>query len=81
MLNTVRNRCSRASPAIPTGIVATMIIQASFWSVPCGAQRLVPGAGRAACPSEAKKAPMIRTQSRQKNKIMASAVATCSPTM
>ena len=34
-----------------------------------------------ACRTEAKKAPMIRTQSRQKNRIMAAAVATCSPTM
>ena len=58
-----------------------MIIQASVWSVPCGSHRLVPGSGAITCRTEAKKAPMIRTQSRQKKTIMASAVATCSPTM
>ncbi len=66
MLNTWVNRCWSRAPAIPTGIVARMSIQASVWSVPCGSHRLVPGAGRATCPSEAKKATMIRTQSRQK---------------
>ncbi len=51
---------------MPTGMVARMSIQASVWSVPCGSHRLVPGSGRAKWPSEAKKATMIRTQSRQK---------------
>ena len=58
-----------------------MIIQASIWSVSCGANRRVPAAGAMTCPTEAKKARTIRTQSRQKYKIMAAAVATCSPTM
>jgi hypothetical protein len=43
-----------------------MIIQASIWSVFCGSNRLVPGAGAMACQIEAKKALMIRSQSRQK---------------
>jgi len=60
--------------------VARMIIQASFWSVPCGSNRLVPGSGAMTCRIEAKKARMIRAQSRQK-RIIAVAVATCSPTM
>ena len=81
LLNTVRNVCSSNSPAMPTGIVARMIIQASFWSVSCSSHRRVPGAGAMACQTEAKKARMIRTQSRQKKRIMAAAVATCSPTM
>ena len=58
-----------------------MIIQASVWSVPCGWNRRVPGSGDRKCPSEAKKARMMRIQSRQKKMIMARAVATCSPTM
>ena len=81
LLKIVRNVCSSSSPAMPTGIVATMIIQASVWSVPCGSNRLVPGSGAMTCRSEPKKAPMIRSQSRQKKTIMARAVATCSPTM
>ena len=81
LLKMVRNVCSSSSPAMPTGMVARMIIQASVWSVPCGSNRLVPGSGAMTCRSEAKKAPMIRTQSRQKKTIMARAVATCSPTM
>ena len=81
LLKTVRNVCSSASPAMPTGIVARMIIQASLWSVPCSSHRRVPGAGATKCQIEAKKARMIRTQSRQKKMIMAAAVATCSPTM
>ena len=62
----MRKVCSSFSPARPTGIVARMIIQASVWSVPCGWNRRVPGSGEATCPSEAKKAPMMRIQSRQK---------------
>ncbi len=58
-----------------------MIIQASIWSVFCGSHRLVPGSGRSTCPTEAKNAATIRTQSRQKKMIMAMAVATCNPTM
>ncbi len=58
-----------------------MIIQASLWSVSCGSNRLVPVAGARTCRTEAKKALMIRSQSRQKYRIMAAAVATCSPTM
>ena len=32
LANSTRNGCSRTSPARPTGIVATTISQASFWS-------------------------------------------------
>jgi len=81
LLKTVRKVCSSATPARPTGIVASTIIQASVWSVPCGMNRWVPGAGAMTCPSEAKKARMIRIQSRQKKMIIAVAVATCRPTM
>ena len=81
LLKYTRNRCSSASPASPTGIVARMIIQASLWSVSCGSNRLVPVAGARTCRTEAKKALTIRSQSRQKKMIMAAAVATCSPTM
>jgi hypothetical protein len=51
---------------MPTGMVARMIIQASFWSVSCGAQRWVSGAGLITWATDAKKALMIRSQSRQK---------------
>jgi len=61
-----RNSCSNASPAMPTGIVAKMIIQASFSFTDRNCHRLVPGSGRAMWPSELKNPPMIRTQSRQK---------------
>ena len=81
LLKYTRKSCSSASPAMPTGMVARMIIQASVWSVSCGAQRLVPGAGRITCAIEAKKPLMMRSQSRQKKMIMAIAVATCIPTM
>ena len=50
-----RNLCS-TSPTRPTGIVARMIIQASFWSRVCTWR----------CRIELKNPPMIRTQSRQK---------------
>ena len=66
---------------MPTGMVPRISSQASFWSVFCGSQRLVPGSGAATCLTEAKNATMIRIQSRQKKMIMAMAVATCSPTM
>ena len=66
LLKTVRNVCSSAMPASPTGIVARMIIQASIWSVFCGWNRRVSGAGEMTCPIEAKNALMIRSQSRQK---------------
>ncbi len=66
LLKIVRKVCSSFSPARPTGIVARMIIQARVWSVPCGWNRRVPGSGEAKCPSEAKKALMMRIQSRQK---------------
>ena len=66
LLKMVRNVCSSATPARPTGIVARMIIQASIWSVFCGWNRRVSGAGEIICPIEAKKALMIRSQSRQK---------------
>jgi hypothetical protein len=66
LLKTVRNVCSSATPARPTGIVARMIIQASIWSVSCGWNRAVPGAGAIMCPIEAKKPLTIRSQSRQK---------------
>ena len=51
-----RNGCSNARPAIPTGMVAKMIIQASLWS-PVSTRR---------SRIEEKKPPMILTQSRQK---------------
>ena len=51
-----RNACSAARPTRPTGMVARMIIQASFWSrVRTWRYRI-----------ELKNPPMIRTQSRQK---------------
>jgi len=69
----------KGEPAIPTGIVATMIIQASFWSVPCGAQRLVPArAGRV--PERGEEGPMIRTQSAEEQD-HGQRRRTCSPTM
>jgi hypothetical protein len=62
--------CSTA-PTMPTGIVARMIIQASRSS------GVVADRDR----SDVKKPRTIRSQSRQKNAIIAIAVATCSPTM
>ena len=50
----------------PQNAVARISIQESIWSVFCGCQRSVPGSGEMTCLTEAKKAPMIRTQSRQK---------------
>ncbi len=51
-----RNACSNSRPTTPTGMVARMIIQASFWSsVRTRRSR-----------SEVKKPPMILIQSRQK---------------
>ena len=51
-----RNACSNSRPTIPTGMVARMIIQASFWSsVRTRRSRI-----------EVKKPPMILTQSRRK---------------
>ncbi len=42
-----RNSCSNFSPTRPTGIVARMIIQASFSLTDLSCHRLVPGSGRA----------------------------------
>jgi putative SOS response-associated peptidase YedK len=64
--NRTRNSCSNMSPASPTGIVATMISQASRWSAVCSCHRLVPSAGWMTWRIEAKNPLMIRTQSRQK---------------
>jgi len=61
-----RNSCSNLSPTRPTGIVARMIIQASFSLTDLSRHRLVPGSGRAKWPSEAKNPLMIRIQSCQK---------------
>ena len=51
-----RNACSNSRPTIPTGMVATMIIQASFWSSVRTLRSRI----------EVKKPPMMRIQSRQK---------------
>ena len=51
---------------MPTGMVARMIIQASFSLTDSPCQRPVPSAGRIRCPSEVKNPVMIRIQSRQK---------------
>ncbi len=69
--NRTRNACSKPTPTMPTGIVATISIQASFWS----------GVVMSRSRSELKNPLMIRSQSRQKYTIMPMAVATCSPTM
>ena len=61
-----RNSCSKTTPTSPTGIVARMIIQASFSLTDRSCHLLVPGSGRATCPSELKNPPMIRIQSFQK---------------
>ncbi len=53
---TSRNGLSASTPTRPTGMVATMIIQASFWS----------RVRTWRCRSELKNPPMIRIQSRQK---------------
>jgi hypothetical protein len=54
--NSNRNACSNTSPTMPTGIVAAMIIQASFWSVVSISPLRI----------ELTKPLMIRTQSFQK---------------
>ena len=51
-----RNVCSNSSPTIPTGMVARMIIQASFWSAVRTPRSRI----------DVKKPPTILTQSRQK---------------
>ena len=51
-----RNACSNSRPTTPTGMVARMIIQASFWSSVCTRRSR----------SEVKKPLMILIQSRQK---------------
>ena len=48
--------CWSSAPAMPTGIVAKMIIQASFWSAVSIRRRAI----------EVKNPPTIRSQSRQK---------------
>ena len=68
--NSVLNWCSKRSPAIPTGMVATMSIHAIRWSA-VSIRRVR---------SVAKNPPMIRTQSRQKKAMSARAVATWRPT-
>ena len=67
----VRNVCSSSRPVIPTGMVASTRCQASRSS----AVRTF--RSRTEVPSPR----TMRTQSRQKKMIRASAVATCSPTM
>ena len=54
--NRTRNSCSNSRPTRPTGMVARMIIQASFWSTVATFRSRM----------ELKKPPMIRIQSRQK---------------
>ncbi len=71
LANTVVNTFWSNAPAIPTGIVASTIIQARRWSAVTIWRRR----------TEEMKPRTIRTQSRQKYRIIASAVATCSPTM
>ena len=51
-----RNVCSNSRPTRPTGMVARMIIQASFWSTVRTPRSRI----------EVKKPPMILIQSRQK---------------
>ena len=51
-----RNACSNSRPTTPTGIVARMIIQASFWSSVRTLRSRI----------EVRKPPMILIQSRQK---------------
>jgi len=51
---------------MPTGMVARMIIHASFWSADRSCHRLVPGAGRANPAREVKNPEIMRSQSRQK---------------
>ena len=62
----IRNSCSNFSPTSPTGMVARMIIQASFSFTERSCHRPVPGSGRAKCRSEAKNPRMILIQSCQK---------------
>ena len=64
--NSTRNSCSNTSPTSPTGIVATIISQASRSSADCSCHLLVPAAGRMTWPIEEKNPRTIRTQSRQK---------------
>ena len=64
--NRTRNSCSNLIPTSPTGIVATMISQASRWSADCSCHLPVPSAGWMNWRIEEKNPPMIRTQSRQK---------------
>ena len=59
--NRTRNVCSATRPTRPTGIVARMIIQASFSS-----RVATRGCQPCQCPSELKNPLMIRIQSRQK---------------
>ncbi len=66
----VNSFCS-TNPTMPTGIVPRMIIQASRWS----------GVATRRSTMEVTNPRTIRSQSRQKNAIIATAVATCSPTM
>ena len=71
LANTFVNSFCTSSPTMPTGIVPRMIIQASRWS----------GVATRRSAREVKNPRTIRSQSRQKNAIIAIAVATCSPTM
>ncbi len=71
LANTLVNVFCSAAPTMPTGIVARMIIQASRSS----------GVVIDRVRSDVKNPRTIRSQSRQKNAIIAMAVATCSPTM
>ena len=71
LLKYTRKACSSTRPAMPTGMVARMIIHASRWSAVAIRRSR----------TELMKPPTRRTQSRQKYTIRAAAVATCSPTM
>ena len=70
LANTLTNTFCSSAPTMPTGIVARMIIQASR-SLAVEIERVR---------SDEKKPRTMRSQSRQKYAIIATAVATCSPT-
>ncbi len=77
LANRVRKVCSRASPVMPTGMVAMTSSQASRSSASVVTMRRAAMLGRRVRPNPR----MIRTQSDRKKTIRASAVATCRATM
>jgi hypothetical protein len=77
LANRVRKVCSKASPVMPTGMVAMMSSQARRSSASVVTRRRAAMEGRMVRANPA----MMRTQSERKKMIRATAVATCSATM